>query len=80
MSLLTCGSAPSGIFFTANAFKPHSELQCPFNCPGTKAYYYIGWSPHNACVFAALNETSLELWNINTSIMEPVLTKKPGRK
>ena len=61
-------------------FKPHRQHQCPVNCPGTKAYYYIGWSPHNACVFAALNETSLELWNLSTSIMEPVLTKKPGQK
>lgn len=46
---------------------------------GTKAYYNINWSPHNACVFAALNENSLEIWNLSVSIMEPVLTKKPDR-
>ncbi|KAA3677643.1 uncharacterized protein DEA37_0000514 [Paragonimus westermani] len=33
----------------------------------------ISWSPYHSVIFAAANESALELWNLDTSTIEPYI-------
>lgn len=39
----------------------------------TKSVYEIMWSPKSATVFGAVNEGRLEIWDLNTSILDPII-------
>uniref|UniRef100_A0A8C3TQ61 Dynein axonemal intermediate chain 4 n=1 Tax=Catharus ustulatus TaxID=91951 RepID=A0A8C3TQ61_CATUS len=34
----------------------------------------IKWAPHSACIFAAVNERRVEIWDLSVSIFQPVLS------
>ncbi|KAH8862508.1 WD repeat-containing protein 78 [Schistosoma japonicum] len=35
----------------------------------------ISWSPHNSCIFAAINEGVLEIWNLDYSTVDPYISE-----
>ncbi|XP_052239028.1 dynein axonemal intermediate chain 4-like isoform X2 [Dreissena polymorpha] len=44
----------------------------------TKPVYDIAWSPNSSTVFASVNEGSVEVWDLNTSTLDPIIIMEPS--
>ncbi|XP_056670964.1 dynein axonemal intermediate chain 4 isoform X3 [Monodelphis domestica] len=48
----------------------------------TNVIYDVAWSPRSSYVFAAANETRIEIWDLHTSVLDPIIVNNayPGVK
>uniref|UniRef100_F7CJP1 Dynein axonemal intermediate chain 4 n=1 Tax=Monodelphis domestica TaxID=13616 RepID=F7CJP1_MONDO len=48
----------------------------------TNVIYDVAWSPRSSYIFAAANETRIEIWDLHTSILDPIIVNNayPGVK
>ncbi|XP_038608865.1 dynein intermediate chain 4, axonemal isoform X2 [Tachyglossus aculeatus] len=51
-------------------------------CSTTQVVYDIAWSPKSPYIFAAVNESRVELWDLHTSTLDPLIVNmsNPGIK
>ncbi|XP_043941522.1 dynein axonemal intermediate chain 4 [Protopterus annectens] len=74
---LSCSSDWSISLWRQDLLKPVLNFSS-----STKSVHEIIWSPKSATLFGAVNEGRLEIWDLNTSILDPIIvsSSRPDTK
>jgi len=72
---LTCSADWSVRLWHSDKTQPVLTFQS-----STKSIIDIDWSPISAAMFVAINENQIEIWDLSTSILDPLLVNLPVNK